>query len=345
MVSLFLVAILLLVAGVGFAAHRASLCTVRAVSEIATSGTAYMLLSFGKAALWAALVYGALLTFVSPDAARFAAFEPRSAALFGGFVFGIGAAVNGACSYSTLQRVADGDLWGLATFVGMGFGILCWSVADSAFALTLPITVNVLWQQLGAWMPWLLALLGALAAGETLRLWRSRPRSLPVWRLPSTSAYRVSTAAAIMGVCAGLLYGLQGAWSYTTTLRRAIDAGYRGLPAPTTLQLLLFVALFAGMLASSLQRGSFALRWRRGESAWARLAGGFMMGAGASVVPGGNDTLILTGIPALSGWALAAYGTLLLGVSVGLWLRRRAGAPFPSVRCVGGVCVESPHAG
>lgn len=38
-----------LVMVLGFAAHRASLCTVKAVAEIMTSGTAHVLSSFARA--------------------------------------------------------------------------------------------------------------------------------------------------------------------------------------------------------------------------------------------------------------------------------------------------------
>lgn len=41
-----------LVLFVGFAAHRASLCTVRAVAELFTSSSAHMLVSFARAAAW-----------------------------------------------------------------------------------------------------------------------------------------------------------------------------------------------------------------------------------------------------------------------------------------------------
>ncbi len=41
---------------IGFAAHRASLCTVRAVAEMMSSGTAWMLASFLKAAAWVAAI-------------------------------------------------------------------------------------------------------------------------------------------------------------------------------------------------------------------------------------------------------------------------------------------------
>lgn len=59
----------LLVAFIGFAAHRASLCTVRAVAEIMTSGTAWMLSSFAKAALWTIAVSGVILLTAPASAA------------------------------------------------------------------------------------------------------------------------------------------------------------------------------------------------------------------------------------------------------------------------------------
>src|SRR5215467_14088234 len=129
--------VLLLTAMTGFAAHRASVCTVRAVLEIWHARTARMLTSFLKTALWAALVFG-LLTLLEPKQSMLAVLEPRPLAIAGGFLFGIGAACNGACSYSTLQRVADGDLWGLTTLAGMALGLFGWVALDAALLMTHP---------------------------------------------------------------------------------------------------------------------------------------------------------------------------------------------------------------
>lgn len=343
MSAVLLAVLFLLVAVTGFVAHRASLCTVRAVAEVFNAGTAHMLASFIKAALWAALVYGVLLLAFTPQTARFAALEPRALAVGGGFLFGIGAAVNGGCSYSTLQRIADGDLAGLASIAGIALGVLGWSAIDAAYAVTQPVQVTALWVDLGTQAPWLLAPLAVLAAIELIRLWREHLAQPPPRRLLAAARYRIGSAAAIIGVCAGLLYAVLGAWSYTGTLRRALDAAVRNLPGPTAFQWLLVAAVFLGMLASSLQRGSFALRWQPRGVVAPRLAGGVLMGAGASLVPGGNDTLILTGLPALSGWTLAAYAALVLGVAFGLWTSRRFGKPYPDVRCIGGVCMEKPR--
>ncbi|HTT09673.1 MAG TPA: YeeE/YedE thiosulfate transporter family protein [Burkholderiaceae bacterium] len=330
--------LLVLAALAGFAAHRASLCTVRAVLEIVHARTAHMLASFLKTALWAALIFG-LVVWSAPGTGMLAVLEPRPFAIAGGFLFGLGAACNGACAYSTLQRVADGDLWGLTTLAGMAAGVLGWAALDAALLMTHPATVPIAWTRLGAWAPSLIALLAVLGLLEATRLWRLHPGARLGPRVLA-SHYRVASAALVMGICAGLLYALQGGWSYTTTLRRAIESGYRGTAGPTLVQFALFAAFFGGMLLSSLQRRSFHAHWRPSGSVWPRLAGGMLMGAGAAMVPGGNDTLILTGLPAFSGWALAAYVAVLAGVAAGLALLRQFGFPLPVVTCEDGVCRE-----
>ncbi len=65
--SLSILAFSAALAGIlGFAAHRANICTVKAVEEILTTRRAYMLLSFGKTVLWVILVTLVLSWTVSP---------------------------------------------------------------------------------------------------------------------------------------------------------------------------------------------------------------------------------------------------------------------------------------
>lgn len=336
--ALYVFGLILLVALIGFVAHRASVCTVRAILEVTQSGTAHMLASFVRAALWAALVFGALV-WLTPAHAMLVVLEPRPLAVAGGFLFGLGSAINGACSFSTLQRVADGDLGGLATLAGMALGLLGWATLDVALVMTHPRALPVVWTQLGAWLPWLLAPLALLGVIELALLWAGRPRTS--WRARAFAPrYRVATAGLVIGVIAGLLYALEGGWAYTATLRQSVDAAYRHVPGPSSLQWLLLGALWSGMVASAVQRRSFRLRWQPTRSLWPRLAGGTMMGAGSAMVPGGNDALLLTGLPAFSGWALIAYAALLAGVAVGLAILQRLGARLPYVSCEGGVCIE-----
>lgn len=136
----------------GFASHRASLCTVKAVAEILTSGTAYMLSSFAKSAAWATAISGAILLFTSASGATVLERTPHVFALAGGFMFGVGAAVNGGCSLSTLQRLADGDLTMLGTLAGFIAGVLGWSLLDQRLGLTALHILPPLWRAAQGWI-------------------------------------------------------------------------------------------------------------------------------------------------------------------------------------------------
>ena len=139
-----------LLAGVvlGASAHRAGLCTVKAVTEIVTTGRAYILWSFLKASLWTtgiltlAAIFGAAVDLGQRPI--------LASGIAGGLIFGLGAAVNGACSFSTLSRLADGHLVMLFTVLGWGIGIVLFQHVTSGIhlpavagsipvALTLPL--------------------------------------------------------------------------------------------------------------------------------------------------------------------------------------------------------------
>lgn len=322
---------------IGFAAHRASLCTVRAVAEMMSSGTGWMLASFLKAAAWAAAIAGTLLLLYPVAAVPALERTPHAVALAGGFVFGIGAAVNGGCSLSTLQRLADGDLSMLGTLAAFVVGVL------AANGLGAYLGDGTLRHVLSFWLSGhtlvlpLLFLLWLWVLAETIRLWRTSIALAGLRERLVAPAYRLSSAAALLGIAAGLLYSVQGAWSYTNFLRAEAVSWQGAAPAPSALHALLVIAMLAGMLASSRQRRSFALsnHWRH----WPRrVAGGLLMGIGGALVPGGNDTLLLAAIPAASAWALASYFALIAGVAATLFIMRVIAGELPTVECSNDQC-------
>jgi hypothetical protein len=63
-----------------------------------------------------------------------------------------------------------------------------------------------------------------------------------------------------------------------------------------------------------------------------------MMGLGAALIPGGNDGLILFGIPALSPHALPAIGGILAGILAALLAMRASGRAIPPILCSGDIC-------
>ena len=92
------------------------------------------------------------------------------------------------------------------------------------------------------------------------------------------------------------------------------------------------------MFLSAWQRGSLRLRWRRVQT-WPRhLIGGTLMGAGAVLIPGGNDTLILDSLPGLSPHAIPAFVALLFGIGVTLLLMRLLTGKTLKVVCSNDIC-------
>jgi uncharacterized protein len=95
---------------------------VKAVAEIFTTRRAFMLISFAKTIVWIELVT-IPLTWLFPDVRANRHMLGYSwAAVTGGIVFGIGAAVNRACAISILSRLVEGELSMLLTIAAMLFG-------------------------------------------------------------------------------------------------------------------------------------------------------------------------------------------------------------------------------
>lgn len=319
---------------IGFAAHRASLCNVRAVDELMTSGRAHMLWSLLQAMLWTIMLTGvlALVFGLVPQPAWTR--TPLPWALAGGLLFGVGAAVNGGCSLSTLTRLADGDLAMLAALAGFLAGVSTWiGVQASGWPAGLAPVVSP-WLRWPRLAPWLLALLLAWALHRAHLLWQLRRGHLPLRAVLLAPAYHLSVSAALMGLAAGLLYATQGAWSYTNYLRTQVLNSLDAAPAPSPWHGLLVLGLLAGMIASALQRGSFGWRRPRNVTGWLRHAGGgALMGSGAAMVPGGNDTLLLGSLPAMTASTLLTYLSMLAGIALALGILRATRMPMPIHTC------------
>jgi uncharacterized membrane protein YedE/YeeE len=331
----------LVLAGVlGFSAHRASICTVRAVEEALSTRRAYLLASFAKTVVWV-LAVTALVFLLVPQARQAVPGWGLSVwALGGGFLFGIGAAINGGCAFSTLTRLAAGRLGMVMSLAGLGAGIAAYVAVVPALALPAPVPVADPYGALGAWGPVLGAAAVLWAGWEAARLWQTRPHGVAWPALVGAARYRLSTAAALMGLGNGGLYVLNGRWSYTSTAVAWVDGLLGPGSGPPAVLWALFAAVVAGMGLSAWQGRRFRLHWRP-RAAWiGYLVGGFLMGVGAAMTPGGNDVVLLHGIPGLSPHALPAFAAMIAGVAAGLTAMRLAGRMPATVDCRGDLCRE-----
>jgi uncharacterized membrane protein YedE/YeeE len=330
-----------LAALLGFAAQRASICNVRAVAELIGSRTGYMLASIGKSVLWVVVITIPFLWFMPAAAASLGGWRLSWISLLGGLLFGIGAAVNGACAFSTLARLADGQLAMLGTLGGFLLGVVGFELLAAAGLLSAPPAGTPLVGSVlaagGVMSALVLVLWGLYEAG---RLWRTRAPTARLHELAVARQYRLSTAAMLIGLANGVLYLVDGAWGYTGTLQQSVEGWLQIRMWPRSAQWILFAAMFAGMLVSTWQRGSLRVERPPGR-VWARtLVGGSLMGLGAALAPGGNDALILYGIPSLSPHAVPAYLTMVVGIAAALIAMRRWLGIEMRVECRGDVCLE-----
>jgi uncharacterized membrane protein YedE/YeeE len=312
-VSLFAAALL------GFAAHRASFCTVKAVAEILSTRRAYMLTSFAKIALWVSAIALPLSWLAPPIVLINGTWAFGTPALVGGALFGIGAAMNGGCAFYTLTRLTSGNLALLFTLAGfvVGYFLQLRFVGDFTSPAADPIVT--LYDQPGvASLAWL-ALIWLALVREIRRLWRSRQSG--TWKEQLfAERYRLSFAAILFGIANGLLFVFWGQWAYTSALREQV-VSYQGLSmGPTVIQVGLFIAVLVGMMLSARQRGVGRVTFGQPRFWIPHLAGGTLMGLGAAVAPGGNDALLLYGIPMFSPHALPAFSAMLMAIGVALLL-------------------------
>lgn len=315
-----------LLAGVvlGASAHRAGLCTVKAVAEVITSGRAHFLWSFLKASLWTAGFLALAAAF--GDSVTLGHRPVLMVGMIGGVLFGLGAGLNGACSFSTLSRLAEGHLVMLFTLAG-------WAVAMIGVLNLFP-GLHV--PAIAVAMPGLLAIpLSLWMAWEAWGIWGRRKEILAGAR----AGYLALSPAVLLIALANSTLLLDGRpWSFTSTA--LCSAGQLPLAPCAHTGLLWAVSATAllAMLGSALWRESFRLRRPRARSGMRHFAGGLAMGAGAALMPGGNDGLILFGLPALSPHALPTWGAIILGVTLSLTAMRRAGVHVPQISCQGDVC-------
>jgi len=327
----------LLAATVGFAAHRASVCTVKAVAEIMTTGHAHMLISFGKTAVWV-LALSAPLVWLVPGLAPLPGAVPTALSLAAGGLFGIGAAINGGCSISTITRFGGGDVGMGLTLAGLLAGMAPWALflpdwrpppQPSPLIGAPPLAVA------------LAALAGLWAVWELVTLWRGRTRGQSLRAHLLAHRWRLSTAAAVMGVTNAILCALHGGWAYTGMFWSALTWTAGDAARPAAILVALFLALIGGATASAVARGRFRLRWRPDKQWLNHFTGGMLMGTGIALIPGGNAALLLHAGPSLSLHAIPAFTAMIIGIAGVLAVRRWRDGRMPTVDCSGDVCHTS----
>jgi len=294
----------------GYSVNQGGTCAVATAHEILHHRRPRLFIGLLAASATAGLV-AVPLVWHGPGAAMLAGtVAPSITLVIGAIIFGIGATINDACLLGSLGRLGEGELRLALLPVGLAAGFLLTDACgleggrqlrDSPLAT--PSTTGYV-------------ALAAFAAALALALAfvaRSRPAAQPRGRWP------LGLSMLVLGATGGALYATAPTWTYA-------DLVHRSLPLAMSIEndvaLLTVAATVAGAVAAAYRRKRWNLRKGTGADVARTLVGGLLMGAGAAVIPGGNDGLILAAIPALSSGGALAYLLMLATIMTALALKR-----------------------
>ena len=287
----------------GYASQRGRTCAVSAAFEIAKRKRARRFAGYLFAAACSLVVLSLVSLFDPALFQGFSAVRPTVLTAIGGVVFGLGAYVNGRCSLGTVARLGSGDISRLGTLAGMFAGV---AIGTAFLPLAGAVGGAPQFASLAPLARILVAVAMALLFAALLR------RFIPP--TPSTTHWSIPRAMLVIGIVNGLLVWLARDWSYTSLFRQiardGVGSGF-GLAA--------LAALLAGAIVAGLVNGQFL--WRTGGPRdWALAGlGGMLMGLGLMLVPGGNDTMLLVGLPLLLPNLLAGYLVMYLTLVALAW--------------------------
>jgi uncharacterized protein len=271
----------------GFALNHGSICTVIATTELVSERRPARFVALVECAVWAALVYAILET--SPTMPQ--GWLPFGYLVPGAVLFGIGIYVNGACVFGSVGHFGNGHIDFGFTFLG----IFATSYIESLSGLLPeqpPISASL---PLG---PVLLAI--ALLAILALRFGVSR-RSESNFR-------RLTLSMGAIGITFTILAVFAPGYSITTSVGSIVSIPVAGA--------VMSVCMFGGSLVSArVREDRFMLEWPTIKNIARRTLGGILMGLGALLIPGGNDTLLMIGFPMGAWQAALAYVLLVASVA------------------------------
>lgn len=310
----------------GFAVRRGSICLVRATHEIVErkpAKTMFFVIEAMTVAL--SITIPAMIFF--PEYISLAKSHDLSVYLFlGASLYGIGAAANDACALGTLNQLMNGKVEYVATILGLAFGFMVFLNLDLMHAIHDLENTNNASLNIFLFIP-LMLLVWAIVVLQIMSFVReSKKNKLNKFKRYLTSPVaRDFIGVSIFGLCSGALFLLLGrSWDYTKLIMEVEVHLYAGsLPDMTILPVMMAtIALITGMaIATSLSK-SFKLRSSTFKAFAVKFFAGAVMGAAVGLIPGGNDTIILHGVPGLALHAPIALMVMMMTIAIIVYIKK-----------------------
>ncbi len=291
---LYMLAIFL-IATLGYLAQSTGLCLVRGVNET-LSGKPLFLLSIvcSGSLAWVSMLIGEYAGVAIP----FISYQYSIQALLGGLFFGIGAAFNTGCGVSTISKLARGQLV-------MFFTVCGWLVGWLLLTNFVPEFLPTQYQLNANWHISILLCISIIIVLSTLRMTKENRR---LW-----------LSMLGIGLTAGIVFLTEPKWTPSGLLKDMSlsiwhqDSGMW----PADSRFVLIASLIIGMIVAAVHRKTFKLIPLQKTHCLRHLLAGCLMGVGAAIASGGNDSQLLLGLPSLSPAGITTVLSMLVGITLG----------------------------
>lgn len=267
----------------GFALNRGSICTVIATDDLVSRGRPARSLALLEAALWAGLVYALLPS--SPHMPQ--GWLPPVYLFVGTFIFAFGSYLNSACVFGSIGHFGNGQIDFSLVFVGI---FIVTYIAPIARVLPATSPLDLAPQE------------NVLLLSVVLLLFFGARRL--VTRREEGTFWLLGFTMAAVGITFVLLITFTPLFSITASLKSVVTVPVAGGAT--------VVGMFLGSMVSGyLREGPFTFKRPTWKGMARHLGGGMLMGLGAALVPSGNDTLLLVGLPGGAWQAFTSYALLV----------------------------------
>ncbi|MFM9937383.1 MAG: YeeE/YedE thiosulfate transporter family protein [Novosphingobium sp.] len=295
----------------GYAIQRGATCMVAAVTEVVEQRRANRIIALGEAAVW---VTGGVLLWrmLGGQIALPIGYPATLTTVAGGLLLGLGALVCRACVFGALARLGSGE-WAYV-LTPLGFFLGCASLWPLIRHLPPMHVASPLLAVPDPFAPVLLAPFALFAVWRMSAAWQAGRAGML-----GAHVWDPHNATAVIGIAFTVLLVLAGPWAYTS----ALSALAMGRAVNLPMRIALLGALLAGALAGGWTAGRLKPRLPTVAAAGRCLIGGILMGWGSLLIPGGNDDLLLLGLPMLQPYAMLAAASMVVAIALGLMIERR----------------------
>jgi uncharacterized membrane protein YedE/YeeE len=221
----------------------------------------------------------------------------------GGLLFGVASVLNNGCSVGTLTRFACGNVNKLFTVIGWVLGIVLWY-----YMRMMPEQKTLLMPEISNRHYWLLIGVVALVL---------------IFLVAIQGNKHLVFSSMLLGALTSALYAFEPLWTPSVFFYDVSRMFWQADMAISARRIAVFVMLLAGMLSFTVYRKNFRFEAFTPSKAGVHLLAGILMGIGASMMLGGNDSQILLVFPTLSVASSIPMVSIATGILVSLWCKKR----------------------